>query len=152
MPSDLNVFVDTNVLLYAQAALPPDKREAAQKWLTWCWQARAGRISTQVLNELYANLRKVAPSLPVADARAVVKLYRGWQVWAVDDSTVDLAWALQDRFPLSYWDALMLAAAQQMGCSVLLTEDLQHLQYFDHVRVVNPFKLLPADLANLNSM
>ncbi len=133
------VFVDTNVLLYAQDPRDPVKQAAAVQWLTWCWHDRRGALSTQVLNELYANLRRVASRLPVTEARALVRRYRGWKCWVVDDATVDLAWLLQDRFSLSYWDALMVAAAQQMGCRYLLTEDLQHEQHFDNVQAINPF-------------
>ena len=139
MPNDLTVFVDTNVLLYAQDPRNPDKQAASGAWVQWCWQTQTGRLSTQVLNELYANLRRVAPSLMPEQARSVVKRYRGWRPWVVDDATVDLAWSLQDRFLLSYWDALMVAAAQQLGCAYLLTEDLQHQQRFDHVQIINPF-------------
>lgn len=103
-------------------------------------------MSTQVLNELYANLRRVAPGLLPEQARSVVRRYRGWQPWIVDDVTVDLAWALQDRFLINYWDALMVAAAQQQGCGYLLSEDLQHEQCFDNVQVINPFKTSPSDL------
>ncbi len=146
MPSDLTVFVDTNVLLYAQDPRNPDKQASAEKWLQWCWQAQAGRLSTQVLNELYANLRRVAPSLKSEQARSVVKHYRGWKPWIVDDVTVDLAWSLQDRFLLSYWDALMVASAQQLGCAFLLTEDLQHEQRLDNLQIINPFLTDPAVL------
>jgi len=146
MPSASTVFVDTNVLLYAHDPRNPDKQAAAEKWLQLCWRAQVGRISTQVLNELYVNLRRVAPSLPVEQARALVKRYRGWKPWTVDDATVDLAWALQDRFLLSYWDALMAAAAQQSGCTFLLTEDLQHEQCLGSVQIINPFLTDPAGL------
>ena len=146
MPSALTVFVDTNVLLYALDPRDPGKQASAARWLQWCWQAEAGRLSTQVLNELYANLRRVAPSLTAEQARSVVRRYRGWKPWTVDDTSVDLAWALQDRFLLSYWDALMVAAAQQLGCAFLLTEDLQHEQRLDNLQVINPFRTDPAAL------
>ena len=140
MPSALTVFVDTNVLLYAQDPRDAEKQTAAEQWLRYCWQAQVGRISTQVLNELYANLRRVAPNLAAEQARSIVKQYRGWKPWVVDDVTVDLAWALQDRFLLSYWDALMVAAAQHSGCRYLLSEDMGHEQHYDSVQVINPFK------------
>ncbi len=140
MPSDLIVFVDTNVLLYAQDPRDSIKQAAAAKWLSSCWHKQCGGVSTQVLNELYANLRRIAPTLGFDEARAIVRRYRGWKSWTVDDATVDLAWLLQDRFTLSYWDALMVAAAQQMGSRYLLTEDLQHEQRFDNVQIINPFK------------
>jgi predicted nucleic acid-binding protein len=140
------VFVDTNVLLYAQDPRDAHKQKAAEQWLSWCWHGQKGGLSTQVVNELYANLRRIAPSLPLAEARAMVRRYRGWKCWTVDDATVDLAWLLQDRFTLSYWDGLMVAAAQQMGSTYLLTEDLQHEQQFDRLQVINPFKTSAAAL------
>ena len=62
-----------------------------------------------------------------------------WQPVAVDLAMLKRAWVLQDRFPLSWWDVLIIAAAQTCECKVLLTEDLQHGQEFGAVRVVNPF-------------
>ena len=151
MPSDSTVFVDTNVLLYAVDARDPGKQRAAQSWLLRCWQADCGRVSSQVLNELYANVRRVAPSLSAANARSVVREYRAWTPWIVDDDTVDAAWLLQDRFAFNYWDALMVAAAQEQGCKLLLTEDLQHDQKIDGLRIINPFVLGPDVLDELNT-
>lgn len=139
MPSDSTVFVDTNVLLYALDPRDAGKQTAAQAWLQRCWTQDCGRVSTQVLNELYANLRRVAPATPVDEARRIVRAYRAWTPWIVDDETVDRAWDLQDRFSLAYWDALMVAAAQQQGCGWLLTEDLQHDQRIEKLRILNPF-------------
>ena len=146
MPSDSTVFVDTNVLLYAQDPRDPAKQSAAAAWLAWCWRARAGRISTQVLHELYVNLRRVAPKLPIKEARALVSNYRRWQPLAVDEATVDLAWAIQDDTAYSYWDCLMLAAAQEQGCAYLLTEDLQHGERVESLTILNPFLSTPEDL------
>jgi predicted nucleic acid-binding protein len=143
MPSDSTVFVDTNVLLYAVDPRRPDKQARAQAWLQQCWQRDCGRISTQVMHELFANLRRVAPSLAVEDARRLVREYRTWTPWIVDDDTVDNAWQLQDRFAFNYWDALMLAAAQQQGCNYLISEDLQHNQRIDTLRILNPFIVGP---------
>ncbi len=149
MPSGSTVFVDTNVLLYAQDRRDPSKQGAAEAWLSFCWYQRCGRLSTQVLNELFVNLRKAAPGMKVEAARELVRRYRAWQPWAVDETTVDRAWALQDRFQFNYWDALMVAAAQQLGCRVLLTEDLQHQLAVDQLLVVNPFLIGPDDLDRL---
>ena len=99
-----------------------------------------------MLHELYANLRRVAPSLPVKEARALVSSYRRWQPLAVDEATVDLAWTIQDDTAYSYWDCLMLAAAQEQGCAYLLTEDLQHGQRVDSLTILNPFLSTPDEL------
>lgn len=143
MASDLTVFVDTNVLLYAQDPRDIQKQISAKTWLNRCWQSQSGRISSQVLNELYANLRKVAPTLSPNDARAVVRRYRRWKPWLVDDETVDHAWTLQDETGYSYWDCLMLAAAFAQGCRYLVTEDLTHERVIDNLTIINPFLMSP---------
>ena len=138
------VFVDTNVLLYCFDARNATKRAAAQVWVATCWQRQCGRISTQVLNEFYANARKkFASAITAGDARAEVRRYQHWQPWAIDHATVESAWAIESRYDFNYWDALILASAQQQGCSHLLSEDLQHGQKVDGVEIVNPFTTSP---------
>lgn len=148
MPSDSTVFVDTNVLLYAFDDRDESKREGARHWLAWCWTTQRGRISSQVINEFYANaLRKFSRSLPKEKARLEVRRLRAWKPWPTDDETVDDAWLLQDQYSLSYWDALMIAAASQQGCAYFLSEDLQHGQQIDGIEVVNPFVVGPDHIA-----
>ncbi len=144
MPSDSIVFVDTNVLLYAEDGAHKTKHKAARAWLRELWLRRSGRLSTQVLSEFYANAtRKLKPAMPAGDARAEVRRYQRWQPWLVDHATVETAWGIESRFGFSYWDCLVVAAAQQQGCTLLLTEDLQHDQVVDGVRIVNPFTVGP---------
>jgi predicted nucleic acid-binding protein len=143
MPSDSTVFVDTNVLLYSRDPRRADKQARAAAWLRACWERQIGRISSQVMHEFYANLRRLAPTLTADEQRSVVREYRAWAPWLVEDDTVDLAWTLQDRYSLSYWDALMVAAAIEQGCRFLLTEDLQHAQQIDSVQILNPFLVGP---------
>lgn len=134
------VFVDTNVLLYGEDTADPGKQARAREWLRTLWLRRLGRVSTQVLNDFYANAtRKLKPPMPQGDARAEVRRYQRWQPWLLDHATVETAWAVQSRFGVSYWDALIVAAAQAQGCRYLLTEDMQHLQVMDQVQVINPF-------------
>lgn len=138
------VFVDTNVLLYSFDETDLDKQRRAREWLSLCWQRRLGRLSTQVLNEFYANARKrFASAISAGDARAEVRRYQLWKPWLIDQATIDTAWAAESRFQLNYWDALMVAAAQHQGCTVLLTEDLQHAQRIDSLLILNPFLVGP---------
>jgi predicted nucleic acid-binding protein len=140
MPSASTVFVDTNVLVYADDARDADKRTRARAWLSRLWTERRGRVSTQVLNEYYAvATRKLGNSVTRGDARAEVRRYQHWSPWAIDHQTVETAWALEARFALSWWDSLMVAAALHQGCEWLLSEDLQHGQTIDSLRIVNPF-------------
>ena len=149
MPNASIVFVDTNILLYAEDRAHADKHRQARDWLRALWLRRCGRLSTQVLHEFYVNAtRRLSPPMPAGDARAEVRRYQGWQPWAVDHATVESAWAIESRFGLHYWDALMVAAAHHQGCTLLLTEDLQHDQRIDGLRIVNPFK---ADVSLLDA-
>ncbi len=144
------VFLDTNVLLYGIDDRDTAKRDKARAWIATCWERRCGRISTQVLNEYYSNARKKFSSAVAAgDARAEVRRYQHWRPWAIDHPTVETAWAVESRFGLSYWDALMVAAAQQQGCTLMLTEDLPHDQLIDKVRILNPFLVGPEMLDSL---
>ena len=141
------VFVDTNILLATYDERDLAKQAQAREWVSWCWQTRAGRISTQVLNELYNNaITRFRSTVTVQKARTQVRRLRLWQPPHLDTYSVDGAWDLQDRYPLSYWDALIVSSAHQQGCAYLLSEDLQHDQQIDAVRVINPYLSTPAQL------
>lgn len=141
------VFVDTPVLLYSVDEREPAKQSRAREWLSWCWQSRSGRISSQVLNELYNNAITRFPgpkTLPLV--RAQVRRLRVWQPPHLDAYTVDGAWDLQDRYGLGYWDALILSSAHQQGCRYLLSESFEHGRQMDAVQIINPFLVAPAEL------
>jgi predicted nucleic acid-binding protein len=76
------------------------------------------------------------------DARAEVRRYQEWSPWLIDTPPSKRP-GPESRYGLNYWDALMVAAAQHMGCTLLLTEDLQHDQQIDGLRIVNPFSSAP---------
>lgn len=141
------VFVDTSVLLRTVDARDAAQQSRARDWVRWCWQQRCGRISTQVLNELYQNaVTCFGPPAPVQQARALVRQLRQWQPPHLDTYTIDGAWSLQDRHALGYWDALVVSSAQQQGCRYLLSDELAHEQRFDTLQVLNPFLVQPAEL------
>ena len=103
-------------------------------------RCRAARISFQVLQELYATLtRKVRPAFDAEKARAIVRDLAAWQPVAIDLAILERAWHFQERYMLSRWDALIVAAAHSSACSALLTEDLQHGRLLGQVRVIDPF-------------
>ena len=134
------VFVDTNVFVYRHDGSDPAKQSCAEQWIRLLARGRSGRLSFQVLQELYATLtRDRRLNFDRSEARDIVQMLAVWQPVAVDLSTLERAWFLQDRFSVSWWDALIVAAAQKCECKVLLTEDLQHGQEFGGVQVVNPF-------------
>lgn len=143
----VRVFVDTNVLVYARDRTDEAKHRRALEWLAVLWDERAGRLSWQVLQEYYVTLtRKLRPPRDRDDAREDVASLIAWQPIPVDVPMMDRAWAIEDRFGLSWWDALIVAAAEAGGCTHLLTEDLQDGQRFGDLLVVNPFAHVAEDL------
>lgn len=140
------VFVDTNVLVYARDGGDPEKQTQAAKWLTHLWRRREGRLSFQILNEYYVTVtRKLRPGLSTEEARQDVRDLLAWRPHAVDDGVMQGAWAVGDRYGLSFWDALVVAGAYAARCDVLLTEDLSHGQRLGELLVVNPFVTAPPD-------
>jgi predicted nucleic acid-binding protein len=139
------IFVDTNVLIYALDPADPAKHHAAQAWRASMWDSQRGRISFQVLQEFYA---KVVQKWPAArpEARSEVRDLLAWHPVPISVDLLEHGWRIQDRYQLSFWDALIAAAAKSIGCRYLLTEDLQAGQEIDGVLVVNPFLSTPASL------
>lgn len=138
------VFVDTNVLVYARDQAEPAKQAQAEAWLRRLWQEDAGRVSWQVLNEFYVTAtRKLSPCLSWEEARADVRDLLAWNPLPVDGEVTRAAWRLQDAYSLSWWDSLIVAAAQVAGCAILLSEDMQAGQKYGGVEVVNPFARTP---------
>lgn len=131
-------FVDTNILLYAISTASEEaakKRRAREILAQPDWG-----LSIQVLQEFYVNAtRPPQPAMRHEDAEASL---RQLLLRPVADSNPALlldALRLKARYQLSYWDAAIVAAALQLGAAILYSEDLQHGQTFDGLRVANPF-------------
>jgi len=139
------VFVDTNVLLYALDRSEPKKQLAAREWRDALWKSRQGRISFQVLQEFFVKATRMQPRAH-EEARAEVRDLLAWRPAVIDAALLELGWKVQDRFQLSFWDAMIVAAAKSLQCHYLLTEDLQAGQKLDGILVVNPFLRAPASL------
>ncbi|MBM3509296.1 MAG: PIN domain-containing protein [Alphaproteobacteria bacterium] len=136
----MRYFVDSNVLVYARDSTETAKQRQAHRWLEHLWRTREGRLSFQVLHEYYVTVTaKLVPGLSLEDARDDVRALYAWQPLAIDDVVVAGAWRVQDRHGFSWWDSLIVAAAQVLDCDYLLTEDLQHNQSIDGVTIVDPF-------------
>lgn len=141
------VFVDTNILVYRVDATEPAKQARCESWIDHLWSEGTGRLSVQVLQEFYATVtRKLDHPLEAEEARTVVRALFAWSPVVVERATLEAAWRLQQAFSLSWWDALIVAAAHAAGCPYLLTEDLSHDRDLDGVRVVSPFQVQPGGL------
>jgi len=139
------VFVDSNVFLYAVDAADPRKQRVARDWRAELWKSRLGRVSFQVLSEFYVNAARLKPAA-TDDARAEVRDLLAWNPVVMDAAVLERGWKLQDRYQLSFWDSLIVAAAKAASCGFLLTEDLQNGQKLDGLEVVNPFLREPGSV------
>jgi predicted nucleic acid-binding protein len=134
------VFVDSNILIYSQDATDSKKRNQALDWLEVLWRTRTGRISFQVLREVYVKLtQKVPRPLPTARAQTLVRLFLEWNPRPEDAEFFEVAWDIEARFKLSWWDSMIVAAAHLSECRFLLSEDLQESIELNNVSVINPF-------------
>lgn len=141
------IFVDTNVLVYRRDSGQGEKQARAAAWIKHLWETRDGRLSYQVLQEFYVTVTsKLRPGLDAESARDDVRSLHAWHPVPVDARVLEGAWVIQDRYGLSWWDSLIVAAAQVADCRFLLTEDLQDGQELGEVRVLNPFHHSPESL------
>ena len=132
-------FVDTNILVYAHDRSTGIKHRRAQILIEELWNAGTGVVSTQVLQELCINLRrKAANPLPVEEVRRLIREYSTWGVVTNTPASVLGALEIETRYMTSFWDALILQAAEEAGASILYSEDLATGQLYGAVRVVNP--------------
>ena len=136
----LQQFVDTNVLVYAHDVSAGAKHQRARELVQSLWQQRAGCLSVQVLQELYVTLTRKVPQPP--DEETVLQIVRDLSFWRVHTPNAEDvlgAIVLRRRFGISFWDAMILWSASQLGCSVLWSEDLSPDQSYAGVQVMNPF-------------
>ncbi len=132
-------FVDTNILVYAHDASAGMKHQRARALVEDLWRSRAGVVSTQVLQELSVSVRKkAAHPLDLLATRDLVSDYLAWHVVVNDGESILGALDLEARYKVSFWDALIIHAAQAAGADTLYSEDLSDGQRYGDVRVVNP--------------
>ena len=137
----MRTFVDSNVLIYAHDADAGTKNRKAAQRLEELWLSGEGLLSTQVLQEFFVNAtRKISAPLTAAAAREIVRDYTPWVAAPITPATILRASEVSDTWQLSFWDAMILAAAEQAGAGILLTEDLNHGEKIAGVEVVNPFR------------
>jgi len=131
-------FIDTNVLLYAQSKHPEEtaKRDLARKTLR-----RPGiAFSSQVLGEFYVNAtRKLSPPISHDSAVQILQKLEAFPILPIGPGEVFRALEIRERYSISYWDSLVLAAAQTLKCRAILSEDLNDGQAYGGVQVINPF-------------
>ncbi len=133
-------FVDTNILLYSRDASEPEKQAVAAARLADLWETRQGRVSVQVLSEYFVNVtRKLEPGLPEDEAWDDIEALAAWEPVPIGMPLLTRAFAVQRRYQLSWWDSMIVAAAEFAGCDRILSEDLSHGASYFGIEVENPF-------------
>ncbi|MGH8111381.1 MAG: PIN domain-containing protein [Rhodanobacteraceae bacterium] len=138
------IFVDTNILYYANTDSDDPRHATARQCVAELWRV-PGRaaVSVQVLQELHVNLTRKAHLSQQQSAQRVGD-YLAWRVIDNDRALLLSAFEVQARWQLSCWDSLIVAAAQRSGASVLWSEDLSNGQRFDSLVPTNPLSELAA--------
>jgi predicted nucleic acid-binding protein len=134
---NVDVFIDTNILVYAHDADAGNRHIRAKSLIENLWTGRKiPVISVQVLQELHVNLTRKGASLE--ESARIVERYLSWRV--VDNTRHLLREALteQQKWGLSFWDSLIVAAARRAGASTLWTEDLNEGQDLGGLLIANP--------------
>jgi|SRR5580765_2984160 predicted nucleic acid-binding protein len=132
-------FVDTNILIYAHDRSAGVKHDRARRAVERLWNTGEGVLSTQVLQELCINLRrKLANPLATDEVRQLIQDYLSWEVVVNTPESVLQALEIEVRHKISFWDALVLQAAESAGAVVLYSEDLATGHHYGTIQVVNP--------------
>jgi predicted nucleic acid-binding protein len=134
----VRTFLDTNILVYAEDRADPVKQRKAVELILEHKRQRTGVVSLQVLQEFFVTVTRKL-KLDVGVARYKVEFHSRFQVAEPTVSDILAAIDLHRLHGFSFWDALVLRMAKQAGCRVLLSEDIQHGEEVDGVRIVNPF-------------
>ena len=141
MSADL-YFVDTNVILYSYDESHHLKRDRAEAWLEWLWQNTSGSLSWQVIQEFYWNaIRKFG--VQPGRIRSHVRMLMEWNPPDVTIGLIERAWFWTDQAQISFWDSMIVAAAERTRCRWLLSEDFQTGREFGGITVLNPFEIAP---------
>lgn len=136
----VEVFVDTNVLYYANTDSADPRHARARECIEPLWsEPGSAAVSVQVLQELHVNLIRKAALAPAESAQRVND-YLAWKVIDNDRLLLTSAFDVQARWKLSFWDSLIVAAAQRAGAAQLWSEDMAHGQRYGEVHVFNPLR------------
>jgi predicted nucleic acid-binding protein len=131
-------FIDTNVLVYAEASDAPLKQRAALALLKRLYEESLGVLSTQVLQE-YCNVALKKLKLPAPYVRSQLDFYEQFEIVQVTPAIIRAGLDIHQTRSLSFFDAIVLATAHASGCNVIWTEDLNAGEVVNGVCISNPF-------------
>lgn len=134
-------FLDTNLLVYAYDTQDRRKLTIAQEWVEKSIRTGKGVLSAQVLSEFFVVVtRRIKNPLPAGEAQECIHIFGRLEVVEIDRLLVHQSIDLHRQYRVSYWDAMIIAAAERAGCSKVLSEDLNEGQRYNAIEIQNPFR------------
>lgn len=133
-------FIDTNVLVYAHDISAGLKHERAKNLIKELWNSELGCISIQVLQEFYVTVtRKICNPIPPEIAASIISDLGHWRMHTPDIADILGAIEIQKSYNLSFWDSMIIQSAKRLNCYCIWTEDLNHGQAYEGIKILNPF-------------
>lgn len=133
-------FVDTNIVVYAYDRTAGSKFERSRELMEKLWDSGEGVVSTQVLEEFYVTVTaKIPNALKPVEARQIISDLGTWTVVVLEIRDILAASEMAERYRVSFWDGLILAAAHKEEAATLWSEDLNHGQKYGGITAYNPF-------------
>lgn len=141
MPDDFErQFVDTNIFIYAYDVSSAAKHQRALELISELWNSGNGCLSIQVLQEFYVNLTlKIPHPLTPLETAQIIDDLGQWCLHKPELKSVVEAIHIQRRNKISFWDAMIICSAKELGCKIIWTEDLNPNQLYEGIKAVNPF-------------
>ncbi|MBT3877587.1 MAG: PIN domain-containing protein [Candidatus Scalindua sp.] len=134
-------FIDSNIIVYAHDIANQHKQEVAKRLIFEGLKSETGVISTQVLSEFFVTVtKKIEKPLPIDIAQREIQLLGNLTVIEIEYEMVLQAIETHRQNNISYWDSMIIAAAQRSQCSKLYSEDLSDGQTINNVQIINPFR------------
>jgi len=136
------VFLDTNILVYAYDEHEPEKQKKAQELLNDGIVQENAVLSVQVLSEFFNVVtRHIRQPMSPDEAQEIIETLSILPVQEIDLAMVNRAIETHKRYQISYWDSLIISAAERAGCTTIFSEDLNDAQTYHSIPVFNPFNI-----------
>jgi predicted nucleic acid-binding protein len=143
----MRCFIDTNVFLYLKDPNEPRKGTICATWLKAIQARGVVLISPQVISETFSNLLKAARDQETREqTEDFVRTLMVWCEAKLNRDVLTAAFEVRRRYQMSWWDAILIASAQDVAADILLTEDLSDGQRYGAVQAINPFRHAPEDV------
>lgn len=135
-----NVFIDTNILIYARDQSNPTKQRIAEEWLVALNARSAAVVNLQVTNEFLAVMLRRQSVAPLEDIQRAVTQLLEWGDTPITAGTIEGAWPIHASTGYQWFDCVLLASAIALGCTYFLSEDMQGGHDIGGLVIVNPFR------------